>query len=81
MSLHAYHVNRAIMVNDPPFYALIMAAMSKADTDNLIKLQTVFQDTWLELQARYEAPMGIIPADGEVDKKVLREQIKGLGLL
>ncbi len=81
MSLHAYHVNRKHMVDDPPFYALIMAAMTKADTDNLAKLKSVFPEAWTELQARYNAVLGVIPEDGGVDLKVLRENIKRLGLM
>jgi len=81
MSLHAYHVNRKLMVDDPPFYSLIMAAMTKADTDNLVKLKSVFPEVWTELQARYNSVLGVIPADGDVDLKVLRENLKRLGLL
>jgi hypothetical protein len=43
---------------DPPFYALIMAAMRKADADNLFNLQRVFPWVWLELRDRYDAPGG-----------------------
>jgi hypothetical protein len=68
------------MVDDPPFYALIMAAMTKADTDNLIKLQNAFPDVWVELQARYNAVRGILPSDGEVDTKVLDENLRRMGL-
>jgi hypothetical protein len=48
---------------DPNFYALIMAAMRKADTVNAIKLRTAFPDVWDEVQARYWAPGGVIEGD------------------
>jgi hypothetical protein len=48
---------------DPNFYALIMAAMRKADTVNAIKLRTAFPDVWDEVQARYNAPGGVISGD------------------
>lgn len=62
MSLHEYEVSRHI---DPelPFYALIMAAMRRADDSNLRGLQEVFPAVWYELQQRYDAPGGRIPGD------------------
>lgn len=75
MSLHAYHVSRAIEQNDPPFYALIMAAMRKADTDNLGKLKKAFPGVWEEFKERYNAPLGVIPDDGEVNIEVLKKQV------
>jgi hypothetical protein len=48
---------------DPNFYALIMAAMRKADTFNAIKLHTAFPDVWDEAYARYWAPGGVIAGD------------------
>jgi hypothetical protein len=48
---------------DPNFYALIMAAMQKADTGNAFKLRCAFPDVWDEVQARYNAPGGVIPGD------------------
>jgi hypothetical protein len=48
---------------DPNFYALIMAAMRKADTPNAIKLRSAFPDLWDEVQARYNAPGGVIAGD------------------
>ncbi len=68
------------MVDDPPFYALIMAAMTKADTDNLLKLQHAFPDVWVELQARYNAVRGILASDGDVDTAQLDKQLRAMGL-
>jgi hypothetical protein len=58
MSLHSFKVSEALFRADPPFYALIMAAMRKADTANLLKLQALWPEVWEELAARYEAPGG-----------------------
>lgn len=38
------------------FYALIMAAMRQADSDNLKKLQDAFPKVWEELQHWYHTP-------------------------
>lgn len=45
------------------FYALIMAAMRQADTDNAERLRRCWPDVWQELHARYNAPGGILPDD------------------
>lgn len=58
MSLYDYQVGQAISAEDPPFYALIQAAMRQADTDNLELLQRAWPHVWAELQARYHAPGG-----------------------
>lgn len=60
MSLHEYHVSVEIGRLDFAFYALIMAAMRKADDSNLEKLVSAWPEVWRELQARYRAPGGII---------------------
>ena len=63
MSLYDYRVSAEIRYTDPPFYALIMAAIRKADTINTAKLRAVFPDTYAEFEARYHAPGGILPED------------------
>ena len=63
MSLYDYEAGQQLMLADPPFYALIQAAMRKADTDNLEKLTWAWPDVWLELQARYHAPGGLLPGE------------------
>ena len=63
MSLYDYELSKKLMMDDPPFYALIMAAMRKADTYNLERLKVGFFDTWEELQARYNAPGGRLEGD------------------
>ena len=58
MSLFDYQRCIEMSKEDEPFYALIMAAMLKADSDNCFKLQRVFPETWRELRQRYNAPGG-----------------------
>lgn len=79
MSLHSYHYSLKISRDDPPFYALIMAAMRKADDDNVLKLRREFPEVWDELRARYNSPMGVLESEREVtDMDVLREQVSHL---
>lgn len=58
MTLHSYLRAVELFKNDEPFYALIMAAMLKADSDNMFRLQRVFPETWRELHERYNTPGG-----------------------
>lgn len=70
MSLHSYHVSRGLSAYDPPFSALIFAAMRKADTGNQLKLMMAFPELWTELALRYDAPGGAI--DGEhIDERFI----------
>ena len=52
MSYHEYHVSSQLALEDPPFYALIMAAMRKADTVNGALLRAAFPAVWAEVEAR-----------------------------
>lgn len=65
MSLYDYRASRQISCDDPPFYALIMAAIRQADTANLAKLRAAFPDTYREFMDRYHAPGGVLPSDQE----------------
>lgn len=67
MSQFDYIASRALGSPDVPFAALIMAAMRRADTENLAKLQAAFPETWQELQARYDAPGGKLPGEERID--------------
>ena len=58
MSRYDYEVSRKIDAMDPPFDAIIMAAMRKADSSNTDRLQRMFPAVWNELKARYNAPGG-----------------------
>lgn len=61
MSLHSYIISAEISKRDLPFSSYIMAAMRKADSFNSKKLMTVFPEIWDELNARYNAPGGVLP--------------------
>lgn len=65
MSLYDYRASRELAAQDPPFYALIMAAMRKADSSNELKLRQAWPAIWDELYLRYNAPGGLL--EGEVD--------------
>lgn len=58
MSLFNYEVSRELERQDIPFYALIMAAVRRADTDNLHALERAFPDVVAEVRARFNAPGG-----------------------
>lgn len=63
MSLHEYRASREIAKADPPFYALIMAAMAKADTRNQMLLRRAWPEVWAEAEARYNLPGGLLPSE------------------
>ena len=63
MSLYDYRESLELGIKDAGFYALIMAAMRKADTDNLDLLKAAFPDTWRELHSRYNASGGLLPGE------------------
>lgn len=63
MSHYDYEVAKQMWVDDVPFHALIMAAMLKADPHNRTLLDAVFPDVRTELDARYNAPGGVLPDD------------------
>ena len=66
MSIMDYKASLHIAMEDPPFYAIIMAAKSKADTTNVEKLKKAFPETWIELRNRYEALGGLLQGESEV---------------
>lgn len=63
MSKHEYDKSREVAAVDAPFNALIMAAMRQADSTNAGILQAIYPAVWDELQARYNAPGGILDTD------------------
>lgn len=58
MSYFDYQASKAL--EDAPFFALIMAAMRKADSFNLEALRRAFPNTWVELSNRYNAAGGYL---------------------
>lgn len=68
MSHHDYTVSRNLANDcDASFASLVMAAMRKADTLNLSRLQEGFPEIWAELQERYNSPGGWLPDEREDD--------------
>lgn len=63
MSRYDYEASKRIAAADWPFYALVMAAMRQADTENLAKLRAAWPEVWAELEQRYHAPGGVLPGD------------------
>jgi len=64
--LYDYQVGRHIIVElNPTFYGVIQCAMRLADTDNLEKLKEAFPREWADLQARYNAPGGLLEGESE----------------
>lgn len=67
MSLHDYRQSRELSgasgASGATFYALLMAAMRRADTDNTEKLKEAFPETYEELRQRYRAPGGVLDTD------------------
>lgn len=66
MSLFDYKRSSELQVHS--FYSLLMAAMRKADTDNLRKLQRAFPEVWQELQTRYNSPGGLTPSEQDLEE-------------
>jgi len=63
MGLYEYEVGLKISSKNYPFYALIQAAMRQADSDNAQRLKQAWPKVWDELQARYNAPGGLLPGE------------------
>lgn len=57
MSLHDF--KRAAELGDAPFDAIVMAAMRRADSENLEKLKRAFPEVWFEFRERYNGPGGL----------------------
>ena len=63
MSLYDYRASQHLATLDTPFYALIFAALQQADTANAAKIWAAWPEVAAELQARYNAPGGILPGE------------------
>jgi hypothetical protein len=63
MSYYDYSKSRELLLDDPPYAALIMAAMRKADTTNVAILQEAYPQIWHELQERYNALGGLLTGE------------------
>lgn len=58
-----YEASKHVAMQGLPWYALLMALMRDADEENLRRLRLGFEDVWQELQARYNAPGGLLPGE------------------
>ena len=70
MSVRDYDIYRkldAMTDWSEDFYALIMTAMSKADATNLAKLKAAWPEVWTEIEARYNAPAGLLVGEKSQD--------------
>lgn len=67
MSLHDYRVSRELVKRDMPFYALLMAAMDRADSGNQRLLVAAFPDVWDELVERYNAPGALLGSERDTE--------------
>lgn len=76
MSLYSYQCAQELGVGD--FYALIMAAMLRADDTNLAKLRREWPTVHVELKQRYNAPQGLLPGECNPVTGDTREQLDEL---
>lgn len=72
MSLYDYKRAIALRDADEPFYALIMAAMLRADSNNSEELRLAFPHVWDELEVRYHAPGGMTPDEAAAHEAAIR---------
>lgn len=56
-------MSQHIEAQEYPFYAIIMAAMRKSDSQNEIKLKAMWPDVWRELERRYHYTGGYFPEE------------------
>ena len=63
MNRYDYLMSLEIAKKDYPFYALIMAAMRQADSNNLDLLRAMWPAVWDQLEDRYNAPGGYLPGE------------------
>lgn len=64
-TLYDYRMaQKLVQEDDAPFYALIMAALWRADDVDQPRLRDLYPDLWAELVSRYHAPGGRLPQDG-----------------
>ena len=67
MSLHDYETSARLERQGVAFYALVMAAMRRADSSNLDRLRRAFPEVHEELRNRYNAPGGLLPFERDFD--------------
>ena len=75
MSYYDYKIGQEIAMQGYSFYALIQAAMRRADTDNALKLRAEWPEVWDELRERYNAPNGKLPGDDTIPHRLLLDDM------
>ncbi len=78
MSLHEYQISKELSALDVPFYALIMAAMRQADTNNTLILRRSWPRLWAEMGERYNAVGGVLAGE-ETDERRTSNRRDGTG--
>ena len=68
MSRCDYQLAVKILVYEPSFNSIIMAAMWKADATNLKKLTSAWPEIWDEFSARHQAPWGLLPGEVRMEE-------------
>ncbi len=63
MSRYGYIESQEISKEDYSFEGLLMAAIRKADSENLARLRSAFTEIVDEFAQRYNAPGGVLPSD------------------
>jgi hypothetical protein len=71
VSYHEYLAAKELLRFDPPFYALLMAAIQRADTNNAAKLHAAWPELWAETYQRYHAPGGALEGEEIYEGRVL----------
>ena len=74
VSYHEYLAAKELLRFDPPFYALLMAAMHGCDSSNEAKLRAMWPELWDEVFARYHAPGGVLEGETIYEGSVLRAE-------
>jgi hypothetical protein len=67
VSLHEYEYAQGLYQLDPPFHALLMAAMKKADADNLRKLRETWPGVYAEMKERDQQPGGKLEIERQIE--------------
>jgi hypothetical protein len=65
-----YNRSRELLAEDVPFAALIMAAIGKANREELKRLERAFPDTFREAEARERTPGAYLPGEYEALREV-----------
>jgi len=70
MSWFDYKASQVLEHEDYSFAALLMAAMRRADNDNLSKLKEAWPELWQELSERYRLPGGYIGQEAQAHTRL-----------